>query len=59
MLLRICLLAASLVVAITLTPALCAYLLPRAKGLGREESALLTWLKAGYRPQWHASATAR
>jgi CzcA family heavy metal efflux pump len=39
---------ASLVVALTLTPALCAYLLPRAKSLGREESPLLTWLKARY-----------
>ncbi|MGQ0508306.1 MAG: efflux RND transporter permease subunit [Myxococcaceae bacterium] len=42
--------AASLVVAMTLTPALCAYLLPRAKSLGDEESRLLRWLKARYRP---------
>ncbi|MBN1209910.1 MAG: efflux RND transporter permease subunit [Myxococcaceae bacterium] len=42
--------AASLVVAVTLTPALCAYLLPRAKSLGAEEGALLRWLKARYQP---------
>src|SRR5918996_2038955 len=42
--------AASLVVAMTLTPALCAYLLPRAKSLGADESRLLRWLKARYRP---------
>ncbi|HYI01189.1 efflux RND transporter permease subunit [Hyalangium sp.] len=42
--------AASLVVAVTLTPALCAYLLPRAKSLGAEEGGLLRWLKARYQP---------
>jgi|CXWL01.1.fsa_nt_gi CzcA family heavy metal efflux pump len=42
--------AASLVVAMTLTPALCAYLLPRSKSLGHGESRLLTWLKKRYRP---------
>jgi CzcA family heavy metal efflux pump len=42
--------AASLVVALTLTPALCAYLLPRARSLGADEGKLLHWLKARYRP---------
>ena len=42
--------AASLVVAITVTPALCAYLLPRARSQSHEESALLRWLKGRYRP---------
>jgi CzcA family heavy metal efflux pump len=42
--------SASLLVAVTLTPALCAYLLPRAKSLGSEESGLLRWLKARYSP---------
>ncbi|OJH35738.1 efflux RND transporter permease subunit [Cystobacter ferrugineus] len=41
---------ASLVVAVTLTPALCAYLLPRARSLGAEEGAVLRWLKARYQP---------
>ena len=40
---------ASLVVALTLTPALCAYLLPRSKALdGDEESWVARKLKAGY-----------
>lgn len=42
--------AASLLVAVTLTPALCAYLLPRARRLDAGESAVLRWLKARYRP---------
>ncbi|RKH01334.1 efflux RND transporter permease subunit [Corallococcus carmarthensis] len=42
--------AASLVVAMTLTPALCAYLLPKAKALGAEEGPVLRWLKTRYRP---------
>ncbi|WP_404372909.1 efflux RND transporter permease subunit [Corallococcus coralloides] len=42
--------AASLVVAVTLTPALCAYLLPRAKALGAEEGPVLRWLKERYQP---------
>jgi len=42
--------AASLVVAVTVTPALCAYLLPNAKSLGADESVVLRWLKARYRP---------
>jgi CzcA family heavy metal efflux pump len=45
--------AASLVVAVTVTPALCAYLLPRAKSSSHEESALLRWLKARYQPVLH------
>jgi CzcA family heavy metal efflux pump len=43
-------LLASLAVAMSLTPALCAYLLPRSKSLEREESRVLRWLKARYRP---------
>lgn len=40
---------ASLLVAITVTPVLCAYLLPTAKAVVEEhESALVTWLKARY-----------
>lgn len=40
---------ASLLVAVTVTPVLCAYLLPRSKSVTREEeSRLVTWLKAGY-----------
>ncbi len=42
--------AASLLVAVTLTPALCAYLFVSPKSLGHEEGALLRWLKARYRP---------
>jgi CzcA family heavy metal efflux pump len=43
-------LVASLVVAMTLTPALCAYLLPRAPGLHGEESRLSRWSKQTYGP---------
>ncbi|MSR07257.1 MAG: efflux RND transporter permease subunit [Gemmatimonadetes bacterium] len=40
---------ASLLVAITVTPVLCAYLLPNARAVIEErESALVTWLKARY-----------
>jgi copper/silver efflux system protein len=40
---------ASLLVAVTVTPALCAYLLPNAKAVITEhESALVRWLKARY-----------
>jgi CzcA family heavy metal efflux pump len=40
---------ASLFVAVTVTPVLCAYLLPRAKAVVEErESKLVTWLKAHY-----------
>jgi CzcA family heavy metal efflux pump len=47
--------AASLVVAVTLTPALCFYLLPRARSLGHEEGRLLRWLKRRYEPILHWS----
>ena len=59
---------ASLVVALTVTPALCAYLLPRARRIreGRE-APLAAWLKRGYgrllprlvrRPWWVVAAAA-
>jgi CzcA family heavy metal efflux pump len=41
---------ASLVVALTLTPALCAYILPRARALAHEDSFVVRHLKAAYRP---------
>jgi CzcA family heavy metal efflux pump len=41
---------ASLVVAVTVTPALCAYLLPRSRSLGHEEGWVLRWLKVRYQP---------
>lgn len=43
-------LAASLLVALTVTPALCAYLLPRARSLGADEGAVMRWIKARYAP---------
>jgi CzcA family heavy metal efflux pump len=42
--------AASLLVALTLTPALCAYVLPRAGALAHGDSFLVRWLKAAYLP---------
>ena len=41
---------ASLVVALTVTPALCAYMLPRGKALARGDSFFVRWLKELYRP---------
>ncbi|MBA3458241.1 MAG: efflux RND transporter permease subunit [Deltaproteobacteria bacterium] len=41
---------ASLVVAMTVTPALCAYVLPRAKSLGHGDSFVVRHLKRVYRP---------
>jgi CzcA family heavy metal efflux pump len=41
---------ASLVVALTVTPALCAYLLAGKRKLPAGDSALVRWLKRGYRP---------
>ncbi len=42
--------AASLLVALTLTPALCSYVLPRAGALTHGDSFLVRWLKAAYLP---------
>ena len=46
---------ASLVVALTLTPALCAYVLPRAGALSHGDSFLVRWLKAAYLPTLRAA----
>lgn len=49
---------ASLIVALTVTPALCSYLLPRAKCLEQEkESAVVRWLQALYRPMLNLAVT--
>ncbi|KAF0215404.1 MAG: CzcA family heavy metal efflux [Geobacteraceae bacterium] len=49
---------ASLIVALTVTPALCSYLLPRAKCLEREEeSGVVRWLQRLYRPMLTLAAT--
>jgi CzcA family heavy metal efflux pump len=42
---------ASLIIALTVTPALCSYLLPKAKFMDKEgESLIVRWLKTAYRP---------
>jgi CzcA family heavy metal efflux pump len=41
---------ASLIVALTLTPALCAYILPRGRTLAHGDSFVVRHLKNGYRP---------
>ena len=46
---------ASLVVALTLTPALCAYVLPRAGALRHGDSFLVRWLKKVYQPMLRAA----
>jgi CzcA family heavy metal efflux pump len=43
-------LLASLLVAVTLTPALCAYFLPESKALEHEDSRVAAWCKARYVP---------
>ncbi|MEX1196864.1 MAG: efflux RND transporter permease subunit [Pseudohongiellaceae bacterium] len=44
-------LAASLLVALTVTPVLCLYLLPRSRSANAtHDTRLLRWLKSGYRP---------
>lgn len=49
---------ASLIVALTVTPALCSYLLPRAKCLEREEeSVVVRWLQRLYRPMLNLAVT--
>jgi len=49
---------ASLIVALTVTPALCSYLLPRAKCLEREEeSAVVRWLQRLYNPMLNLAIT--
>ncbi len=49
---------ASLIVALTVTPALCSYLLPRAKCLEREEdSFVVRWLQRFYRPMLNLAVT--
>jgi len=50
-------LAASLVVALTVTPALCYLLLPKVLSHGQEEGRFVRWLKAAYRPALDASLT--
>jgi CzcA family heavy metal efflux pump len=42
---------ASLIIALTVTPVLCSYLLPRASFMDKEgESLIVKWLKTAYRP---------
>ncbi|MDP2105702.1 MAG: efflux RND transporter permease subunit, partial [Desulfobulbaceae bacterium] len=48
----------SLIVALTVTPALCYYLLPRAKCLEQQEnSAIVRWLQNLYRPMLNLAVT--
>ena len=46
---------ASLVVALTLTPALCSFLLARVRPSSHGDAFLVRWLKRGYRPVLRAS----
>jgi CzcA family heavy metal efflux pump len=46
---------ASLVVALTLTPGLCAYLLPRTRGLAHQDAYLVRHLKRAYQPALRAA----
>jgi CzcA family heavy metal efflux pump len=46
---------ASLVVALTLTPALCSFLLARVRASSHGDAFLVRWLKRGYRPVLRAS----
>lgn len=49
---------ASLLVAVTITPVLCSFLLPPSSPIiGRDDSALISWLKRRYTPLLHLTFT--